>query len=293
LHSRLSSVVGTELSERAVIKPPKLITWEIADPYGKGLGAYRKCAKSIEKNVPKLTPFIRQEEAPNAVEAIPSLTSRSDLPKQLKELQRYIRDAIKRLNQGLLSGSHLVGVGAKSVNLFDAVLRELLRFYLELASVNYDERLRQIVGSKPVNELTMGQVIVCLRTLDAEITRKCRMAASKNARDLANRRLFTRRIERSLTEITEARNQMHHDIGRFAQDEMTLARKVRSMLEHIDSVLADPLCTIPEEGRQGQVLQSNIPRVEQRSPCLLAIVAFLRSTFNVTRQVYSSPTRIR
>jgi hypothetical protein len=173
--------------------------------------------------------------------------SRNGLAQEVAELRRYIRDALRRLDEGVLSGSHLMGVGAKSVDLFDAVLRELLRFYLKLASVNYDERLRKIVGSKPVNELTMGQVIVCLRTLDAEITRKCRMAASKNARHLANRRLFARRIERSLTEIIEARNQMHHHIRRFAQDEMTLARKVKSMLEHIDSVLADPLCIIPTE----------------------------------------------
>jgi len=66
-----------------------------------------------------------------------------------------------------------VGVGSKSVDLFDAVLRELLRFYLELASVKYDERLKKVVGSKSIDELTMGQVIVCLRTLDTEITRAC------------------------------------------------------------------------------------------------------------------------
>jgi protein-tyrosine-phosphatase len=241
----LSSVVEIELSKRPVMKRSKLITWEIDDPYGKGLAAYRKCANSIKKSVPQLMPLIRQEEAPNAVEAIPSPTSRSDLPNQLKELQNYVRNAIRRLNQGALSGSHLVGVGSKSVDLFDAVLRELLRFYLELASVNYIERLTKVVGSKSVDELTMGQVIVCLRTLDAEITKVCRLNISNVAKGLANRRLFTPRIEKTLTEITKARNAMHHHLPIFAKDEVTLVKKVKTLLEHLESVLADPLCVIP------------------------------------------------
>ena len=242
----LSPSVATELHRRA-IKRPKLITWEIADPYGKGLGAYRKCAKLIEKSVPKLTPFIVHEEAPNAIETIPAPTSRSDLPNQLNELQSYIRNAIRRLNQGMLSGSHLVGVGTKSVDLFDSVLRELLKFYLELAAVNYDERLKKVLGSKPVDELTMGQVIVCLRTLDTEITRACRLKSSNIAKGLANRRLFTPHIERSLTEITAARNAMHHHLPSFAKDEATLVKKVKTLLEHLESVLADPLCIIPSQ----------------------------------------------
>jgi arsenate reductase len=243
----LSSSVKAELRKKAVIKLPKLITWEIVDPYGKGLEVYRKCAQSIEKSIPKLIPFIRQEEPPNAVQGFPSPSSRSDLPNQLKQLQSYIRNAINRLDQGLLSGSHLVGVGSKSVDLFDAVLRELLRFYLELASVKYDERLKKVVGSKSIDELTMGQVIVCLRTLDTEITRACRLTNVKFAKGLTNRRLFTSRIEKSLTEITAARNAMHHHLPSFAKDEATLVKKVRTLLEHLESVLADPLCIIPTQ----------------------------------------------
>jgi protein-tyrosine-phosphatase len=90
----LSSSVKAELRKKAVIKRPKLITWEIADPYGKGVEVYRKCAKSIKENVNKLMPFIKQEESPNSIDAIPLPTSPSDLPKQLKGLQSYIRDAI-------------------------------------------------------------------------------------------------------------------------------------------------------------------------------------------------------
>ena len=52
-------------------------------------------------------------------------------------------------------------------------------------------------------------------------------------------------IEKTLTEITEARNAMHHHLPIFAKDEVTLVKKVKTLLEHLESVLADPLCIIP------------------------------------------------
>jgi protein-tyrosine-phosphatase len=158
----LSPSIGTQLKKAIVGSRPKLVVWEITDPYGKGLEAYRNCAGIIEKNISKLARSFSKHDTRNTLKTIsPAPAASSDLPRQLKELRDYLHNAIARLNDGVLFGSHLVGVGSKSVDLFDAVLREVLRFYLEIASVSYEERLKKVVNSKPVNELTMGQVIVC------------------------------------------------------------------------------------------------------------------------------------
>ena len=171
----------------------------------------------------------------------------TELSPQLTNLKDYIHNAISRLKDGSLVGSHLLGVGSKSIGLFDHALREILKFYIRMAAVSYEQQLKNIVKSKSIDELTLGEVIVCLRTLDKEITRICRLKPSTIGDNLIGRRLFTPQVERRLTEITTIRNKMVHDQPKFAKNEAVLVKNIERLLKHLESILADPLFLIPKQ----------------------------------------------
>ena len=175
----MTSFIANQLKDKGIGETVKLVVWEVADPYGKGLDRYRECAQSIKHNIAQFAMAAETRKALRSTARSAVFQDRStELSPQLTNLKDYIHNAISRLKDGSLVGSHLLGVGSKSIGLFDHALREILKFYIRMAAVSYEQQLKNIVKSKSIDELTLGEVIVCLRTLDKEITRICRLKPS-------------------------------------------------------------------------------------------------------------------
>jgi len=237
----MDSYVEKYLRERYQISPSKLISWNIEDPYLKGIHAYKKCAKEIELHVRN---FLAQLGIiSNSIKK--EAKQDSKFLKTIKQLRSNVIRWQNEFETGILRGTLLHGIASKAVNSFEKLLRDLLGYYLSICNISYSQELKEHMENKNLDELTMGQVIKCFEMKNKQITKCCRLLSPKVARSLKARRLLTSFILKQLNEIKDLRNLLHHHPDEYAKDEKTLKSNTERILTLIQNVLDDILFEIP------------------------------------------------
>lgn len=233
--------VDQYLREHYKIVPIKLISWDIEDPYLKGIDAYKKCASQIQTHIQGLLVDLKITRKGMWNE----MKQDSNLSKTIRQLRGNLARWQDELETGELRGTLLHGMASKAANLFEKLLRDLLEYYLFVCSIDYDQELRDAMEGKNLDKLTMGQVIQCFSKGNKQITKRCRSLSSIVAQSLKSRRLLTSSVTKQLDEIKDLRNLLHHHPHKYAKDEQTLGSYTKSMLSLIKDVLDDVLFNIP------------------------------------------------
>jgi protein-tyrosine-phosphatase len=237
--------VASYLREHYQIASSKLISWNIEDPYLKGIHAYKRCAKEIEASVKDFLAHLKVTSKSMRSESKQELKQDPNLLRTIHQLRSDVIRWQNELETGKLRGTLLHGIASKAVNSFEKLLRDLLRHYLSICKISYDQEIRSVMENKNLDGLTMGQVIQCFEMKNQQITKCCRLLSPKAAQSLQNRRLLTDSVSKQLNEIKNFRNLLHHHPSKYARDEETLKNNTKYMLSLIQNVLADILFKIP------------------------------------------------
>lgn len=79
----------------------------------------------------------------------------------------YLVKSLQKIEKGQVSsehGSHLIGIFAKSANIFEKRMKRYLADLLKHASVNYDQEIRsKIKGGPSFIKVTLGQMIATIK----------------------------------------------------------------------------------------------------------------------------------
>jgi hypothetical protein len=81
-----------------------------------------------------------------------------------QDIDRWTEEVSSREARGTL----LQGIAGKAVNRFENVLRESLGYYLHLCGVPYAAALAPDFNGKPMDKLTLGEVVQSLDKLDTK-----------------------------------------------------------------------------------------------------------------------------
>lgn len=153
-------------------------------------------------------------------------TLRIELLDYIDQRQRYVREFG-------LTMSHLVGVGHRSITLFERLFREVVAAYLARNSVSYIDDIRQRSSGKPFDKLTLGQLIDCLRQMENVM----------NERDHGTKPLkkfLPKSLEGDLSIVTRSRAVLFHAGADDLPIEQLLG-EVSKVLIAIRRAVSDPL----------------------------------------------------
>jgi hypothetical protein len=78
----------------------------------------------------------------------------------------YLKNAIMKIESGKASsesGSHLVGIFAKSANAFEKSLKAYIAGLLQSAEIDYEEELRSAIQGPPYSKATLGNLIAAVK----------------------------------------------------------------------------------------------------------------------------------
>lgn len=81
------------------------------------------------------------------------------LTDSITKLQQDIERWTEEVSSGEARGTLLQGIAGKAVNRFENLLRELLGYYLNLCGVSYVAALATDFNDKPLDKLTLGEVV--------------------------------------------------------------------------------------------------------------------------------------
>jgi protein-tyrosine phosphatase len=246
----MSEWIAEDIEKYLPSPSPHLEVWNVMDPFGRGLEAYRETVNNLNLLITDLLakPWLRAVAAPAGNSACASLRppkSKSNITEMRKQLCEYVSNGINRLDTGKLSGSHLVGVGTKAFKCFEIILHDLLGQYLSTCNLDYDSRLRARLGGKPFDRLTLGQVIQCYRMINRELARCYRSLFPENGRLRGSRKLMNGSLEKRLDRINSLRAKtVHYNEPVQADVQM---KRIRELLSLISDVLAEPLFDLPKK----------------------------------------------
>ncbi|MEW6052841.1 MAG: hypothetical protein AB1552_03505 [Nitrospirota bacterium] len=75
----------------------------------------------------------------------------------------YLMDAIKRVEAGSLSGSHVAGIFGKAAKTFEKEVRSYTLCVLKNCSLNYETDLRSAInGPNSISKLTLGNLVALI-----------------------------------------------------------------------------------------------------------------------------------
>jgi protein-tyrosine phosphatase len=150
--------IAKELLSTGSISTGRLVTWDVSDPYGKGIEAYRRCVAKIATLLPELL-TLQLEEA-NEPPASPK-------PHKQPSLKDYVASRIVRIESGeVVDGSHLDGIMATALRMFEESLRHGLNTLLKVHNISYEVDLRMFIdGNVRYEKLTLGKLIKCYEIL--------------------------------------------------------------------------------------------------------------------------------
>lgn len=140
-------------------------------------------------------------------------------------------------------GTLVVGIASKSVNTLDEMMRELLGFYLRICGLEYDEKLKPLVGKK-LEQITMGQTKECFERLNRELTQHCRKLSPDIAKTLRKRRLLPMPLKEKLDRVLGIRTDLYHHISKFS-NETLLKKETLKLIHQIKPLLDDAFFQIP------------------------------------------------
>ncbi len=133
-----------------------------------------------------------------------------------------------------MAGSHLLGIATQSIRSLEVLMRDLLTYYLRACDFEYARDVRpRLKFKKGLDDLTLGQVINCFRTLNPELSQRCRVRVPRLKTLTGD--LFPRSLDRKLAEVTTTRNSLQHYNAPALRD------RTRDLLITIREVLAEPM----------------------------------------------------
>ena len=141
--------------------------------------------------------------------------STSDSADLRRKLRSYTVENLGKIEGCELAGSHLLGVAAKAINLFETLLKETLRSHLVRSGSSYDEAFKSKLG-KPFQRLTLGEVVNCLRMLDARLAQNSESSAIDSPGPRERRRTVSKPLSRRLDAICRLRAEV---VAHFKSEE--------------------------------------------------------------------------
>jgi len=150
----------------------------------------------------------------------------------------------REVSSGSARGTLLQGIAGKAVNGFENVLREALAYYLDRCELSYASELASDFGNKPLEKLTLGEVVQSFGKLDTKLTRCLQSKFTDAGEVTGTKKLIGKAHKEGLSEITKLRNLLHHDVEKFAKDETTLMENTNRLLSLIQQKLSEPLFQI-------------------------------------------------
>jgi protein-tyrosine-phosphatase len=239
----MDSYVHAELLRNRDLAPDMIIQWDIADPFGKGVSAYRKTVREMEVRLESLEIELKNLETGLRGGRRSSVnTQEESSARSILQLRADVKRWSHELDQGMLRGTLLVGIASKAVDSFDGLLREVLEYYLTLCRIDYASTLQDDFDGKSLDQLTIGQVAQAMLKVDKQITKCCRGSLPEAQSLLAHRGLI-KPISRKLYEVIRLRNDLHHRFDVFA-DEPRIVRNVGELLTGIRELLRDAVFEI-------------------------------------------------
>lgn len=159
---------------------------------------------------------------------------------------RTLRQNVARWNEevsnGNARGTLLSGIAGKAADGFENLLRKCLAHFFDLSGLVYDTELAPDFPGKPLQKLTLGEVVQSLDKLGAKFSK----ALGKH--------LLVRKAHRSrLGEITGLRNLLHHHFDKFAKDEAILTANTSRLLSLIHEELSEPFFQVAAEETQREL----------------------------------------
>jgi hypothetical protein len=83
---------------------------------------------------------------------------------------KYVRDAIQRLEQGEIVGSHTEGVFSRAANQVEKDVRAFAQEVMDRNDLEYGSELRNAVKGAPLEKLTLGQLVALFREVGNKST---------------------------------------------------------------------------------------------------------------------------
>jgi hypothetical protein len=157
---------------------------------------------------------------------------------RLLRLSDYVRGAKRRLAAGDLSGSHLRGVIDTTITRFEVLLRDMLRLHLQQRDMDYISEVHPRLAPesrKPIDGLTLGQVIAAFRIVDALAT------------EGEYSRLLSAAVQTNLRIINKVRKDLQHYEER--DSEARRQKRAESVFLAIEKLLSEPMFDIGWGGR--------------------------------------------
>jgi hypothetical protein len=95
-----------------------------------------------------------------------------DVSKKRKTLEHYAKERLARIAAGHIDDdSHLEGIANKASRLLESLLRAVVDRYSSVCEIGHAE-LSEISGGKPLERMTLGDFVNCLRTFNERLTRR-------------------------------------------------------------------------------------------------------------------------
>lgn len=145
-----------------IISAEHLIEWNVVDPYGQGIEAYRRCITTLSKLLPNLSDLLQTETPQNF-----SLNYLSQANQHQLQLKEYVSNRIARIESNeIVDRSHLEGIATSALREFELILRFEMNRILQKHRLNYKAHIcPYIEGNPPFKVLTLGKLIKCYETL--------------------------------------------------------------------------------------------------------------------------------
>jgi hypothetical protein len=164
----------------------------------------------------------------------------NSLSKDRENLREYIEKSVARLSDEDIAPSHLLGIATKATNQFEKVLLGLLRFYLDSAGVDYEQIVKPSLR-KPLDKLTLGQLVECFRILNKELGSTCK-AVFPNQKRLASRRtLIDKKTFETLDRVLALRKETGVAHNVLSEPKPTTSEKMCDLLSGISTIIDAPL----------------------------------------------------
>jgi hypothetical protein len=149
----------------------------------------------------------------------------------LKDINRWLKQA----EMPDVAATYLEGSSGKAVNSLDELLRRYLRIYMKECGVQWTDEIAKVANGKPIDSITLGEVIAVFRHLDSTFT------ACLRARGLSLDRQVFAPAEKLLADVNELRKLLVHHRSQFASSYEVLRSNTKNLLLRIESALGDAL----------------------------------------------------
>lgn len=162
--------------------------------------------------------------------------SKYDFSDVCRNLRSYTIENLAKIERSELAGSHLLGVAARAINLFETLLKKTFGAHIVLADLTYEEAFKPKLG-KPFQRLTLGEMVNCLRMFDAQLTRDSKSSANDSRNSRKRRKTVSKMLSGKLDAICRLRAEL---VAHFKSEE-TSPTEASQLLKLINEVLDDSI----------------------------------------------------